>query len=77
MILEHAFGIAYHSESLGIDLGDEQRSAMAKDMIVVRTSSCVGEKESFVLRVRHPILLGIVASERLAVIKAPFCDAVR
>jgi hypothetical protein len=46
-------------------------------MIVARTSPCVGEKEFFVLRVHHPMLLGIVASERLAVIKALIRDAIR
>ena len=53
----------------GIDLGHEQRSAIAGDVIVVRPASRVGQEQS--VAVRQPVRLGVVAAQVLSVVERP------
>ena len=58
--------------AFGIDLGDEQRSAVAEDVIVVRALAGVDEVER--VGMGHPVGLRVVGAEVGAVVPGPFLE---
>ena len=66
---QHALGRAEDAQPLGIDLRDEQRRAVAEDMVVVRSAAGVDEKQP--VAVRHPMLLRVVVAQLGAVVERP------
>ena len=62
-------GVANDHQTLRINPRHEDRCAVTEDVIVVGFTPRVGEEQAF--RVRHPMLLRVVAAEFFAVIKPP------
>lgn len=66
---ENLFGRSDNVQFLRIDLSNEQRSAMTKDMVVVRALACVDEKQA--VGMSDPVLLRVVIAQIAAVIECP------
>lgn len=66
---EHSLCGAQDREGFGIHLSDEERGAVAEDVIIVRPLAGVNEPEGITMR--DPVLLGVVVAEAGAVIEAP------
>ncbi len=67
---EKMLGRADDVEALMINLGDEQRRTMAKNMVVLRPAACVDEPQT-VSGMTQPVLLGVVVAEVCAVVEGP------
>ena len=63
------FSRADNLKLIGIYSGNEERRAMAEDVIIVRAAAGVDEEEGFA--VDDPVLLGVVAAEVGTIIKGP------
>lgn len=69
---EHLLRLAQYTQLFKVHLRNEERGTMTKDVVVVRAASGVDKIKS--VTVCHPVLLGIVAAEHLAVVIPPLDD---
>ena len=67
---QRLFGSAEDLEIFRIDLGDEDRGAVSRDVVVVGSAPGVGQEQTAV--VCQPVRLGVVAPQIIAIVERPF-----
>ena len=72
---ENSFSRTKDYRTIGIHLGDEERGAMSKDVVIICTLASVNEIEP--IRVCYPMLLRVVTAKVSPIIERPGPDCIK